>query len=159
MTVRTSAGTTLRIAVAAPATFDAAGYGLLFPTTPTAANPIIGEITELGEFGREYTLVTHSPIGTRVIQKQKGAINAGTMSLQLALSEADLGQIMLKAASQSDAAHSFALTAQGGRRVFFRAMVMSFTSNLGGVDSIASGSVTLEITANAAGVDFVEVAV
>ena len=71
MTVRTSAGTTLKVSASAPATFDKAGYSAL---TFTA----VGEITDLGEFGREYALVTHNPVGTRGTQKFKGSFNEGT---------------------------------------------------------------------------------
>lgn len=55
MTVYTSAGSTLRVLAAAPATFDPTGYNALVMT-------LVGEITDLGEFGREYALVTFTRI-------------------------------------------------------------------------------------------------
>ena len=48
MTVRTSAGTTLKVSASTPATFDATGYNALTMT-------VVGEVSDLGEFGREFT--------------------------------------------------------------------------------------------------------
>ncbi len=150
MTVYTSAGTTLRVLAAAPATFDAAGCGALVMT-------LVGEVTDLGEFGREYALVTFIPVGSRGVQKKKGSFNQGTMTIGLGLDTDDAGQIMLKAASQSDADYSFLVTTQIGDKYYFRAQVMSFKVNIGSVDQITAASVTLELTTNSAGVGVVEV--
>jgi hypothetical protein len=86
MTVKTSAGTTLKVHATAPATFDASGYNALTMTT-------VGEVTDLGEFGREYALVTHNPVGSRGTVKKKGSFNEGTMSMSLGLDTDDAGQI------------------------------------------------------------------
>ena len=91
MTVRTSAGTTLRVSSAQPATFNVAGYNTLFTASPVPA--LVGEITDLGEFGRDYALVTHNPVGTRGTQKFKASFNEGTMALQLGLDIAHAGQL------------------------------------------------------------------
>ena len=86
MTVRTSAGTTIAISASTPATFDEAGYLALSFTT-------IGEVTNLGEFGREYALVTHNPVGSRGTVKKKGSFNEGTMSMTLGLDTDDAGNV------------------------------------------------------------------
>ena len=44
--VRTSAGTTLKVSATKPSSFDATGYNAL-------TSEIVGEITDLGEFGRD----------------------------------------------------------------------------------------------------------
>ena len=85
--VQTSAGTTIAISAVLPATDDAAGYNAL----TWAA---IGEVTDLGEFGREYATVTHNPVASRRTIKRKGSYNDGTMALQLALDRDDAGQIL-----------------------------------------------------------------
>src|SRR5690349_14090990 len=105
MSVDSSAGTTLKISASTPATFDAAGYGALTYTN-------IGEITNLGEFGREYSLITHNPIANRGTVKRKGSFNEGTMALQLGLDKNDAGQILAKSASVSDDDYSFEITTQ-----------------------------------------------
>lgn len=149
MTVHTSAGTTLKISASAPATFNAAGYSAL---TFTA----VGEITDLGEFGREFTLVTHNPVGSRGTQKFKGSFNEGTMNLSLGLDTDDAGQVLMKAASLSDGPYSFEVTTQNGDTYYFQAMVMSFKVGVGSVDSITTATCTLELTTSAGGVGIVE---
>ena len=150
MTVFTSAGTTLKISASAPATFDASGYGALTLTT-------VGEITDLGEFGREFALVTHMPVGSRGTQKFKGSFNEGTMALSLGLDTDDAGQILMKAASLSDSNYSFEVTTQNGDKYYFQAKTMSFKINVAGVDSVTTASASLELTTNSAGVGIVEV--
>lgn len=154
MTVRTSAGTTLRVTSSAPATFDSSGYNALFSASPAPA--LVGEITDLGEFGREYALVTHNPVGTRGTQKFKGSFNEGTMSLSLGLDTDDAGQIIMKAASVSDNNYSFMVTTQNGDKYYFQAKVMSFKVGVGSVDSITTATTTLELTTTSAGVGIVE---
>lgn len=149
MTVHTSAGTTLKISASAPATFNVAGYSAL---TFTA----VGEITDLGEFGREFTLVTHNPVGSRGTQKFKGSFNEGTMNLSLGLDTDDAGQVLMKAASLSDGPYSFEVTTQNGDTYYFQAMVMSFKVGVGSVDSITTATCTLELTTSAGGVGIVE---
>ena len=154
MTVRTSAGTTLKVTASAPATFNSAGYTTLFTASPVPAT--VGEITDLGEFGREFALVTHNPVGTRGTQKFKGSFNEGTMTLSLGLDTDDAGQIIMKAASLSDNDYSFMVTTQNGDKYFFQAKVMSFKVAVGSVDSITTATCSLEISTNAAGVGIVE---
>ncbi len=150
MAVNTSAGTTIGISAATPATYDAAGFAAL-------TFSIIGEITDLGEFGREYALVTHSPLGSRGTQKRKGSFNAGSITLQMALDNDDAGQVLLKTAANSDDLYSFEVTEQDGTVDYFQASVMSFRKGIGGVDSITSATSTLEINTHSTGVDTIEV--
>jgi len=154
MTVFTSAGTTLTVSASAPATFDGAGYAAVFAASPGPA--VVGEITDLGEFGREFALVTHMPVGSRGTQKFKGSFNEGTMALSLGLDTDDAGQIIMKTASLSDNNFSFMVTTQNGDKYFFAAKVMSFKVNVAGVDSITTATTTLELTTTAAGVGIVE---
>lgn len=150
MTTFTTAGTTIKVTAATPATFNAAGYAALSYT-------LIGEVTDLGEFGREYNLVTHNPIDNRGTVKKKGSFNEGQISLQLGLDTDDAGQIILKAASLSDANYSFIVTTQNGDKYYFQAQVMSFKVGAGGVDQILAATVQLELTTSSTGVGVVEV--
>src|SRR6476646_10131270 len=111
MSVRSSAGTTLKISAATPATFDAAGYAALTFTN-------VAEITDLGEFGREFALITHNPISSRGTVKKKGSFNEGTMALKLGLDTDDAGQILMKAAALSDNDYSFLITSQNGDKYY-----------------------------------------
>jgi len=154
MTVFTSAGTTLTVSASIPATFDGAGYAAVFTASPGPA--VVGEIIDLGVFGREFALVTHMPVGSRGTQKLKGSFNEGTLSLSLGLDTDDAGQIIMKTASLSDNNFSFQVTTQSGDKYFFQAKVMSWKVNVAGVDSITTATATLELTTNAAGVGVVE---
>lgn len=150
MAVRSSAGTTIHLSAGTPATFDSSGYAAL---TYTA----VGEVTDLGEFGREYNLITHNPIGSRGTVKLKGSFNEGSITMQLGLDTDDAGQILAKTASTSDADYSFKITTQNGDVYYFQAKVMSFKVNVGSVDTVTSASIMLELTTNSAGVGIVEV--
>ena len=148
MTVQTTAGSTLAIAADAPATFDAAGFGALTFTT-------IGEITNFGEHGREYALVTHNPASTRGTQKYKGSFDSGAKDTSLAIDKDDAGQIIAEGAVLSDDDYSFVETWQDGAKEYFRGKVMSFKTQAGGVDDIRSGTIMVQITTDKDGNDFV----
>jgi len=151
MIVRTSAGTTLKMSAAQPATYDSTGYAALTYTT-------IGEVTNLGEIGREYNLVTHQPLASRGTVKKKGSFNDGQLTINVGLDNSDAGQTLLKTALASDNDYSFLVTLQDGAKRYFQGQVMSFKTNVGGVDDITAATITVEITTNSAGVGIVEVA-
>ena len=150
MAWQTAAGATLAIATTAgaPTTVDAAGYAA---KTYTA----VGEITNIGEFGREYALVTHQPLSTRGVKKGKGSFNNGTLNPTLALDSDDAGQILMKTALNSDESYAFLVTLQDGTKYYMMAKVMSFKPNVGGVDDVVTAAPTLEIDSD----DIVEVPV
>ena len=141
MAVQTTAGTTLSLIATAPATYDAAGFATLSTTMKE-----VGEIVDIGEWGREYNLVTHNPIGDRRTVKLKGSYNDGQIALQLGRDITDEGQLLLKAALDDDADYSFMITFQDGSIQYFGAKVMSYTTNGGGVDQVLGASVVIEIS-------------
>jgi hypothetical protein len=153
MTAQTSAGTTLGISAGSPVTFNEVGFEALAPFT------LIGEITDItGDLGRVYSLVTHNPLASRATEKYKGSYNSGSATISLAIDRSDAGQILAKAALTSDADYSFCITFQDGSKTYFRGKVMSFPTTPGSVDSIKAGTITIEITADDSGNDFVEAA-
>ena len=135
----TSAGTTIGIVSGEPSSYDATGFEAL-------TFDLIGEVTDLGEFGREYSLVTHNPLGDRQTVKRKGSYNDGSISMTVARTPDDAGQTTLQAALDSDDNYSFNVTLQDGTELYFSAQVMSYTANVGTVDQITTASVTIEIT-------------
>lgn len=137
--VFTSAGTLIAISASLPATNNAAGYQAINDWDE------IGEVTDLGEYGRVYELVTHNPLATRATVKRKGSYNDGAVSMQLGRDVEDGGQAALQLALDSDDDHSIRITLQDGTRQYFRAQVMSYTTNVGSVNQITGASVTLEI--------------
>lgn len=140
MTAMTTAGATVAIDVGnSPATYDSTGFAAL-------TYEAIGEITNIGEFGRQYNLVTHNPIGNRKTVKKKGAYNDGQMTLQMARDPADGGQADIITALDSDADSSFKIVLQDGTILYFVAQVLSYTTNMGSVDQIVSSTVVVELT-------------
>lgn len=141
MSSQTSAGTTISMkADASPGTYTEAGFEAVTPYTA------IGEITNIGEFGKQYNLVTHNPIGDRKTVKKKGAYNEGQMTLQLARDPSDTGQAALITALDSDLDASFKVVLQDNTTLYFTAQVLSYTTNMGSVDQIVGSTVVVEIT-------------
>ena len=134
----TSAGTTIEISAALPASYDKAAFAALNYTE-------IGEVSDLGEFGREYNIVKFNPLKDRRTVKRKGSFDDGTVQVQLAKAAKDAGQILLKSAVNSDASHSVKIVLQDGTTFYFTAQVSSSTVNVGNVDQITSSTFKLEI--------------
>lgn len=138
--IRTSAGTRLAVLASLPAQYSAAGF-----TALDAQFVDVAEVTDLGEFGRQYNLVTHNPLATRRTVKRKGSYNDGSITVPLARDTSDAGQALMKAASLSDDSYGYRITTQDGSKFYFSAQCMSFTNVVGGVDSITGHNAQLEI--------------
>lgn len=145
----TSAGTTIGVTSTAPTNYD----DNITDGLPSLTYTLIGEVTDLGEFGREYSAVTHNPLGDRRTVKRKGSYNDGTVAMTVARVPGDSGQSELQTALDSDESYYFEVELQDGTTLYFAAQVMSYTTNVGSVDQITTASVSLEITN-----DIVEVA-
>lgn len=140
MTFTTSAGTTIGLSAAAPATWDAAGYGALTYTT-------IGEVDDLGEIpDRIYELVTLQPIASRALKKAKGGYQLGSQTVTFAIDPADAGQTLLNTAVNSDNAYSIKIAHPSLGTIYARALVMGGPKTYGDVNSASKRSVTLEYT-------------
>lgn len=150
MGVQTVAGAIVSISASTPATFDSAGYAAL---TVTA----IGEISDAGQHGRVYNVVTHNPIGSRGTQKYKGSFNEGQKVLTVGIDDDDAGQTIAIAALDSDSDYSFKVEYQDGSIDFFQAKVVGFQKSMTGVDTMLTATLTLEITTSASGVGIVHV--
>ncbi len=135
---RTSAGTKLYVSAAAPATYNSAGFGALSWTE-------VGEITDFGEWGKEYNLVTHNPVGSRQTVKRKGSFNNGALTLSMARVPSDAGQTLLIAASESDNSYSYKVVFQDLTGQYFSGQVMKYSTNVGSVDQIFAAAVSVEI--------------
>ena len=138
MGASTTAGTTIAVSASLPATYDAAGFGALTYT-------LCGEVTDIGEFGKEFQLVTHTPLATRRTEKFKGSYNQGNLSLQMASDTADAGQALLVTALNSDASYSIKVTHQNGDIDYFTGKIMSYRISVGGADSIKAATAAVEI--------------
>ena len=137
-TAFTSAGTKLYTTASAPATYNQAGFAALTWTE-------VGEIVNLGDFGRTYNVVNHINLGSRKTVKLKGSYNEGNLDLQLARAPGDAGQAKLVAASTSDTSYSFKVLLQDGTVMYFSGQVISYTTNVGASDQIVGASCVIEI--------------
>lgn len=135
----TSAGTTISIGDDLPSSYDDTGFEAVDWTE-------IGEVSDLGEFGREYAEVTFNPLGDRRTVKRKGSYNDGNVTMTVARVPSDSGQTLLQAALDSDDSQSIKVELQDGTILYFTAQVMSYTTNVGSVDQITTATVTLGIT-------------
>lgn len=136
--VFTSAGTEIYIGASMPATYDKAGFEAVVWTK-------IGEVTDLGEFGREYSVVTHNPLGDRRTIKRKGSYNEGAVSMSMGKDVSDVGQVALSTALDSDDSYPFKVVLQDTTHLYFSGQVISFTTNVGSVDQITGVSCSIEI--------------
>ena len=135
-------GATLGIVADTPVTFDAAGYGAL---TYVA----VGELTNYGSAAASATQITHMPIDTQVVEKHKGTIDYGQMSMTMASDIADAGQVVFRAGfdgAERNTAHSIEITLESGDIRYFQALVKDLGEDFGDVNSILGGTVTLDIT-------------
>lgn len=135
--VRTSAGTRLFVSTSVPTTYDKAGFAAVLDFTE------VGEISDLGSFGKKYNLVTFNPLGDRKTVKRRGSYNNGTLSLKMGSAPTDDGQVILQAAG--DDSLSFKVQTQSGSVYYFSGQVMGFTLEVGTVDQIMGLTVDIEI--------------
>lgn len=140
MAWQTAAGASISIADTAgpPATFDEAGYAAM-------TYVVIGEVTNIGEFGKEFALVTHQPLATRGVKKGKGSFNHGTLNPTLAVDNEDAGQVVLQAALESDLSYAFLVTLQDGSEYYMMGKTMSLKTAVNTVDDVVTSSPTVEV--------------
>lgn len=132
--------------------------GTIVSIGTTAANAstdtytAIGEITNIGEFGRAYNEITHASIANRNVRKFKGNRNDGSLALDLAMDVGDAGQDAVEAALDSDADYNFKIVFNdddqvGGTptTITFKAKVMAFPFIPGGGESVTMRRISLGI--------------
>lgn len=140
MTVFTSAGTTLGLSSAAPATYTKAGYEALTFTG-------IGEVSDLGDIpARIYEIVTWRNIANRGDSKAKGGYTLGSQTITIGIDPKDAGQVLVDTASNSDATYSVKISHPKLGDIYGRALVNGGPRNYGDVNTIATRQITLEYT-------------
>ena len=114
----------------------------------------VGEIVDFGEFGKIFNLVTHNAVGDRATYKFKGSYNNGSLAMQLGQDPTDEGQEDILDALEEDDEYNFkveladAPVASGSTNTImtFKGLVMSYTTQVGSVDSIVGSACTVEIS-------------
>lgn len=141
MSFQTAAGASLAVTLSHPATYDAAGYGAV-----GMVYTVVGEMTNIGEFGKEYAVVTHNPLASRGTKKAKGSFNNGSLNPTVALDPADAGQGFMEDLLETDDAGTFCVTLQDGTKYYFEGIVTTFRPSVGEVDSVVTASTVIELT-------------
>ncbi|EPR09871.1 hypothetical protein M527_07015 [Sphingobium indicum IP26] len=136
----TSAGTTIALSAAAPATYNEAGYEALTWTT-------IGKVTDLGEIpSRVYELVTLYFVASRGMAKAKGGYQLGSQTIVYAIDPDDTGQALVDTATDSDSAYSVKINHPQFGAIYARALVMGGPKTYSDVNTASTRSVTIEYT-------------
>ena len=146
MSVATTAGTKLYLAVGKPATIDQAGF-----EDASLTYVEISETTDLSEIGGEYQAVTYDPIGNRITQTLKGQYSPNSQAISLGMDLTDTGQQMLVTATtvgsaSEDTEHSVKHLLKDGTKVYYYGQVMSFSMGFGDANQVTAA--TTAIAAN-----------
>lgn len=139
MAFQTASGVMVAISLTPPATFDLAGWAAL------SVN-VVGEVTNVGKFGKQWSKVTHNPLDTRGTKKGKGTYDNGTLSPSLALDPNDDGQQDMETALESDDPAYFVITLQDGTPFYVEGLVMEFSPNIGDGNNVVTAETMIEIT-------------
>lgn len=129
-TVSVNNGTIISVSATLPATYDGTGYGVPVFTA-------VGEVVDMGEISKAFTVVTHQPLGVDYPTKLKDVYDIGNISMTIGKIDTDAGQLLLKAALASDNSYSFKVTLPSGDLAYFTAKVLK-----AGTGAISTGSVT-----------------
>ena len=122
----------------------------------------VGLITQFGEYGRVYDLVTFQQVYDGRTYKLKGAYNDGQMTLTVGQDLSDAGQDLLYDAANATSQNNWGFRIEfndapssvgGPSTVFFRALPISFRSTLGAVNAVFSATSMLEINSPIVTVD------
>ena len=113
----------------------------------------VAEITNIGEFGRQYNEITFTSLSDRNVRKFKGSRNDGNITLQLGRSAGDAGQAAAVVALDDDQDYNFKITLNDDSGVsgstpttfIFKAKVMSYVTNVGGPDQVVQATMQLGI--------------
>ncbi len=134
MAIQSAAGSKFYISAAAPATYNAAGFSALTWTE-------VGEVTEIGEFGKTVNVITHTALSDKKVRKLKGSYDNGTLSLPMALDTSDAGQDLCMAAVDSDDAYSIKIEVQDSTIFYTTGLFSKFTRTVGSVDTVVMANV------------------
>lgn len=103
----------------------------------------IGEVTEIGEYGPQHEVVSHTPLATGITAKYHGAKNMGSVTIQFARDATDDGQDEALDALTSRERCSFRITFADGSIDYVQGKVFSFTRGAS-MGAVVSGSMLVE---------------
>lgn len=118
-------------------------------------NPI-GFVSNAGEFGRVYSLIKFDSLADRNTLKFKGQRDDGTMNIELGRDASDAGQSAAITALDSDQDYNFKVelndssdtTGATNTIFYFKAKVMTYTTNIGTPTQVVGSKMVLELKPN-----------
>lgn len=150
MTARTNvqslAGAKLYVSAERPVTFDSAGYidtGIDWTE--------VGEIEDHGNHGVQATIIEFTAVDDAVVQKLKGSKNYGTKQLMVGHIPSDAGQVILKAASESNNRYSARIDYPLGdgeitaEKHYLDVLIASYEFNEGAVNNVRKVAVGMAL--------------
>lgn len=149
MSIQTAAGAKVFIGPANETADDEAAFSALTYSE-------IGEVEEIGEFGDQANEIKFAALGNRRVRKLKGSFDAGTLELTVGRDPQDEGQAAIAAALASNSDYAIKIELGDGddgtggepTTFYFRAKVMSYTSNLGDVENVVRSKISLGINSD-----------
>ena len=113
----------------------------------------IGEVQNMGDFGRQYEQINYSTLGDRNVRKFKGQRDDGNIELELGRKANDSGQAAMIVAMDSDQDYNFKVTLNDDTDTtgstpttfIFKAKVMGYRTNVGGPNQVVGARATLGI--------------
>lgn len=130
--VATTTGTTVGMSATLPTTYDgevATGY-------PSLTFTDIGEVIDVGELAKAFTVINHQTVGRAYPQKLKDTYDIANITITLGRVSTDAGQALLQTALASDASYAFQMTLPSGDTGSITAKVIK-----AGIGAVASGNV------------------
>ena len=105
----------------------------------------MGEVSNLGDTGRTYEDVSYNTLGERGTVHLKGTYDEPETTFEMIADRADAGQVLVKAASQSDADYAFKVAYQNGDVDYFQGKVFSFVTAGGEANTVRTVSANIRI--------------
>lgn len=134
-----SVGSKVWLSASAPATDNFAGFDVLSYTE-------VKEITDIGMVGPEKAVILHNPVAENVTYKLPGSRNNGALDIKGARAPTDPGQILVIAAENGTTAYSCKVTLQDGTKLYFRVLVLSYKTSIGGQSQITGFESKFEVS-------------
>lgn len=129
--VEALSGATLAISATLPSTYNAAGYN-----ETNIIYTLVGQVENYGSHGLQATITEFTPVDTAVVAKVKGSKNYGNMTLACAHLPGDAGQVLLKAASESNNHYSVRVKYADGEAQFLDVLISKFENQDGSVNDV-----------------------
>lgn len=138
--INSLAGATFAISATLPATYDAAGYG-----ATTIVYTAVGEVETFGACGVTAAVTEFTPVDTSTVAKVKGSKNYGNMPITLGEIPVNAGQVIVEAASESNAHYSVKITYQDTSVHYMDVLVSKFERQNGSTNDVLKVSCELAI--------------